>query len=767
VIGNKARNLLRLRDEFNLYVPDFIVVPFDDVIAHKKESLIFNNEALDTLHHTLLQKDWKKVSFRTSAQSEDGARASFAGQYQSFVDKTYSKAALKKYIIACYESTKSATVQQYAKLHGATVEPGGSVIIQKMFYGTTSGVLFSENGTGHMHVVYSDSWKNVVVDNESAQEVFIPKNAIADGMAPPFMRTLAKHASMLERAYGNPVDIEWSYDGTTLAFLQVRPQTTLHLEYSMTWDSTNISENYPGVTLPLTYSFIRTVYATVYPEFLQLIGVSKNKLNQHHAVFSNMLGYLNGRVFYRISNWYHVVDLIPGRQNRLFFESMLNPVKKNTQATQKRVLDPGSIIAIIRFLAILSQSQRLSRQFQKQFAKRYESLQQATPDGVNAETIYTNIQHTKQRVLELWAVPVLNDVRVMIFHGLLKKRLLKKHSHAVYLQYLQGLTDRASIQPLKELGALGDTLRSIVPGARTVTALKKSSEWHRCVEETIAFTKNYAARTPDELKLESVRLSDTPEAIMALALHSNRTSYDQRSRETNPLPPLDGVSRYIARQARQAIDWRERFRFNRAQVFRLASDAYLAIGDRFASEGIIKISRDIYYLTEQEIETIINGHAWKYDALELVRQRKREARQYETASVSLRVTGTGVVAPKHLKNDEKKSGAVTVGMGVSAGSVSAEVIVVKAFDPNLSVAGKILIVTHIDPGWTLLFTQAAGVITERGNALSHVAIVARELHIPAIVGIPQATTHYTTGDFVTMDGMSGEILRVNNKKARS
>ena len=133
MIGNKARNLLRLRDEFYLYVPDFVVVPFEDIIAHSKDSLAIRDDALEKLHRTLAQKDWKKVSFRTSAQSEDGTQASFAGQYRSFVDKTYSKANLKKYIVACYESTKSASVQQYAKLHGASVEPGGSVIIQNMF----------------------------------------------------------------------------------------------------------------------------------------------------------------------------------------------------------------------------------------------------------------------------------------------------------------------------------------------------------------------------------------------------------------------------------------------------------------------------------------------------------------------------------------------------------------------------------------------------------------------------------------------------------
>jgi pyruvate,water dikinase len=84
-------------------------------------------------------------------------------------------------------------------------------------------------------------------------------------------------------------------------------------------------------------------------------------------------------------------------------------------------------------------------------------------------------------------------------------------------------------------------------------------------------------------------------------------------------------------------------------------------------------------------------------------------------------------------------------------------VVATSFDANLDVRGKILVVHHIDPGWTLLFTQAAGIIAEKGNALSHAAIIAREIGIPAIVAVAGATRELKTGDRVSMNGITGSI----------
>jgi pyruvate,water dikinase len=71
--------------------------------------------------------------------------------------------------------------------------------------------------------------------------------------------------------------------------------------------------------------------------------------------------------------------------------------------------------------------------------------------------------------------------------------------------------------------------------------------------------------------------------------------------------------------------------------------------------------------------------------------------------------------------------------------------------------GEILVTALTDIGWTPLFPRAAAVVTDIGAALSHAAIVARELGIPAVVGCGDATSRIRTGDLIRVDGARGTV----------
>ena len=70
-----------------------------------------------------------------------------------------------------------------------------------------------------------------------------------------------------------------------------------------------------------------------------------------------------------------------------------------------------------------------------------------------------------------------------------------------------------------------------------------------------------------------------------------------------------------------------------------------------------------------------------------------------------------------------------------------------------------MVARFTDPGWITLFANAAGILVERGSLLSHSAIVARELGIPAIVAIDGVMEWLQTGDVVEMDGATGVVKR--------
>jgi phosphoenolpyruvate synthase/pyruvate phosphate dikinase len=70
---------------------------------------------------------------------------------------------------------------------------------------------------------------------------------------------------------------------------------------------------------------------------------------------------------------------------------------------------------------------------------------------------------------------------------------------------------------------------------------------------------------------------------------------------------------------------------------------------------------------------------------------------------------------------------------------------------------EILVTVQTNIGWTVLFSRAAAIITDVGAPLSHTAIVARELGLPAVVGCGDATQRLKTGDRILVDGGQGLV----------
>jgi pyruvate,water dikinase len=104
------------------------------------------------------------------------------------------------------------------------------------------------------------------------------------------------------------------------------------------------------------------------------------------------------------------------------------------------------------------------------------------------------------------------------------------------------------------------------------------------------------------------------------------------------------------------------------------------------------------------------------------------------------------------------AGETITGFPGSAGIVEGRArVIATAEDGDQLQAGEILVTTVTNVGWTPLFPRAAAVVTDVGAPLSHAAIVARELGIPAIVGCGNATMRLRTGNWVRVDGGQGAV----------
>src|SRR5207302_7220971 len=98
------------------------------------------------------------------------------------------------------------------------------------------------------------------------------------------------------------------------------------------------------------------------------------------------------------------------------------------------------------------------------------------------------------------------------------------------------------------------------------------------------------------------------------------------------------------------------------------------------------------------------------------------------------------------------------GTGVSAGVGEGPALVLRSPDAApAGASGFVLVCPSTDPGWVPLFLRARALVLETGGLLSHGAIVARELGLPAVANVPGACDRIRTGQPLRVDGGRGEV----------
>ncbi|GAG99904.1 unnamed protein product, partial [marine sediment metagenome] len=179
--------------------------------------------------------------------------------------------------------------------------------------------------------------------------------------------------------------------------------------------------------------------------------------------------------------------------------------------------------------------------------------------------------------------------------------------------------------------------------------------------------------------------------------------------------------------------------------------------------------RDIFYLEINEILEFADCDDPQSDLQMKVKARKDKENQYRDLPAppdrfeTYGEVGLYIAPDKNSKEPDKESADFCEGqrrgLGCSIGNVRGVVRVVH--DPRNSQfqPGEILVAQSTDPGWILLFPLALGIIVERGSPLSHSAIVSRELGIPAVVALQDATSWLQDGDTVELNGETGFVTK--------
>lgn len=187
--------------------------------------------------------------------------------------------------------------------------------------------------------------------------------------------------------------------------------------------------------------------------------------------------------------------------------------------------------------------------------------------------------------------------------------------------------------------------------------------------------------------------------------------------------------------------------------FDLYKKAIMEEAEKLVSQGVLKQTEDVYYLSLTELEQVIrSAHADQ----QLIADRKEKYQEYEKLTPPRVMTSEGEIIYGSYGQQDAPPGALP-GIPVSAGVVEGRArIILKPEQAKLD-KGDILVATFTDPGWTPFFVSASGVVTEVGGLMTHGAIVAREYGIPAVVGVQQATSLIQDGQKIRVNGTKGYI----------
>lgn len=807
--------------------------------------LDFDADEQAILHSVYLRisgEGLRAVAVRSSAVEEDSGKFSFAGQLDSFLNIRGEEMFLTA-VRSCWASLFSERAVRYRVTNSLDLwQANMAVIVQQMIEAEASGVLFTLNPiTGSRdEMMINSTWglgeglvsgaldadtflldrQGTVISSQIAEKNRITAPGTSGGtefrdtpagrrceasLSNEQLKLLHGLAMKMQEYRKLPLDIEFAASGGTLYLLQARPITAKGIEDNFkVWDNSNIVESYSGVTTPLTFSFIRRAYYAVYCQFCEVIGVDKETMFRNKPVFENMLGLIQGRVYYNLLNWYTLVSLMPGfTYNRRFMEQMmgLQIVKdfttreKPSGRFERYAIDLPRLlrVGLKMVLAHISLPGRI-KDFHADFNRVYSRYAGLDFEKMTPSELLQLYRILEEEVLWKWKAPILNDFEAMIFYGLLKKitaswGLDEEGTLQNDLLCGEGGIRSTSVTTelfriAKEIEAAG--LKELFFGLPPDEALIKLRTLPAFVKISKLFDQylaEYGVRSIDEMKLESVPVKDNP--VFCIAMLQNYLRHEvpgpeqqrehelmvrnkaehllkKRMRRHGPLTAFVRLAlyRWVLKNTRRAIRNRENQRFARAEAYSLVRSIVRSIGHSWRQKGIIDEQNDIFYLDLNEIWSFIEGTSTCTNLRQLSALRKEEFKKYEGTAPEDHIETYGeVYAGNRFVADsaDNENQDLLKGSGCCQGIVEREVKVVIKPDSGLKLNGEIMVAKQTDPGWVVLFPSVSGLIIEKGSMLSHSAIVAREMGIPAVVGVKNATRILKTGDLVRLDGARGEI----------
>ena len=724
-------------------------------------------------------------SVRSSSTMEDLTSAAFAGLHETYLNCTGTDLILEK-IKACFLSLWFDRAIAYRHKQGFDhAQAAMAVVVQQMVQCDVAGVGFSINPvTGDLdEVIFEANYglgESVVSGEGEADHFVIDKTTravrsatiaqksrkvisvavgtqevrlTAEESAKPCLSNeqLAELTALLiqvETSYRFPQDIEWGFAGGKLHLLQSRPVTTIPAR----WTRDESAERFPNVITPLTWDFVDSGFHRSLDYSFRMMGFPR----------------YCGKWFEMHSHY------IYGNQNAVELYGRRAPfVVRSVEELRAAIPTLREEFRWVQELPV-HWSRDLDDYLVRIGAFQSEPLAEKTLGEV-WDFVLAVKEHGANYFLPNIAISIAHSTLYRLLHPLLQMTIGPDTANALFDPLMAFCETKTGMinKELFELAALvrsRPNLEKLFTGhtSRELVENRMLEPFPEFLERLQKFLRDHGHREMDFdayaptwleapwVVLDNLRLIlQTPmnqppaarERELKIRMQQAEVELYQRLS-----PDLHFFFAEILRLARSYTSLDDLEHYETTRLTLPLRRGLLELGQRLVQRGGLAEPMDIFFGHMEQIDRAVHtdtAETWQEFAAIIRRQKDA----YLTDKARKPDWVLGESCP-----EETTPAEFFTGIAGSPGRAEGLVFTVLRPDDFAQFPkGAVLVARTTSPTWTPLFYSAVAVVTESGGPLSHGAVTAREMHIPAVMSVKESLSHLHNGQRVRVDGTQGRV----------
>jgi pyruvate,water dikinase len=301
------------------------------------------------------------------------------------------------------------------------------------------------------------------------------------------------------------------------------------------------------------------------------------------------------------------------------------------------------------------------------------------------------------------------------------------------------------LEPLRQAARRDPCIRAELEAGRLPNDEEFRSLWE-------AYLARHGHRGIYESDIARPRYHERPEPLFAAIVSAGETP------KTSPLSWRAILLFPIWRQASGALRAREELRYHTMRAFDRVRRRLLTLAECAVARGALATPEQLWLAEIAEAEAL--DHGWLPNE-QFFTQRMAEQMRLQTYSFPDTFRRFDDLESFAKVANRMNFDARLHGLSLTRGCVRGRAWTLVEPQTKLPEgfvrSNTVLVARSVDAGWLPTFSKVAGVVVEIGGDLSHGSILLRELGVPAITNVRNATRAIATGDEVVLYADEGAV----------